>query len=116
MGKKILIVEDRRFIMQIISSTLEPEGFKLTSALNNKEAMALIKKTKYDMIFLNTVLFSETEIEKLIKEEKVPFIFIPLMGMQEPYHDLAMELGAKDVLVLPFKPEKLIDLVKTHIG
>ena len=120
MKNKICILDDRKLIIQLITSTLEPNGYEVVGITEIEKALAFVKKEKPFLLFLNPTLFndegkiSETRLIEFIKKVTIPFYLIPLMGFQAPFIDLATKIGAKGCLPLPFTPEEILKLTKNH--
>jgi len=64
-GSKILIIDDELETVQSIVSYLKKEGFEVTVAYDRLEAARLLKRTSYDIIFLDWVLEREIGLEVL---------------------------------------------------
>ncbi len=64
-GSKILIIDDELDTVQSIVSFLKEEGFEVTVAYDRLEATRLLKKTDYDIVFLDWVLEREIGLEVL---------------------------------------------------
>ena len=64
-GSKILIIDDELDSVQSIVSFLKDEGFEVTVAYDRVEAARLLRKTSYDIVFLDWVLEREIGLEVL---------------------------------------------------
>jgi CheY-like chemotaxis protein len=51
--KKVLIVEDDPFILDITSIKLAEHGYEIISAINGKDALLLIRENKPDVVLLD---------------------------------------------------------------
>lgn len=56
MKKKILVVEDEEDILVEISFILKKKGYSVIKAVDGRQALALVKKEKPDMIILDLFL------------------------------------------------------------
>lgn len=50
---KILIVEDEKVLNEAYELVLKKEGYAVSSAFNGEEALAYVKKDKFDLILLD---------------------------------------------------------------
>ena len=107
---KILLVDDDLLILQSISSALEQEGYKVTSAASGEEAVAIIEKNYFDLVLTDLVMDTVDGIRvlKKAKEKNPECVVIILTG----YGDLisaieALRLDADDYLQKPCEPEEL---------
>jgi two-component system alkaline phosphatase synthesis response regulator PhoP len=113
MKPKILIIEDRRDMAELIRHHLEKEGYIATSSADGGEALELIQKEKFDLILLDLMLpkVSGIEILKRIKQEestkKIPVIIESAKSEDEDVI-LGLELGAEDYVTKPFSPKVLL--------
>ena len=64
-GSKILIIDDELDSVQSIVNFLKDEGFEVTVAYDRVEAARLLRKTSYDIVFLDWVLEREIGLEVL---------------------------------------------------
>ncbi|MFH1643239.1 MAG: response regulator [Patescibacteria group bacterium] len=118
MAKKILLVEDDPFIIDIYITKLKESGFEVISATNGLEALIKAKKEKPNLILLDIVLPQLTGFEVLqeirgIKElSKVPVIILSNLGQKNEI-ERGMKLGATQYLIKAhFKPSEVIEEIK----
>jgi DNA-binding NtrC family response regulator len=64
-GSKILIIDDELETVQGILSFLKEKGFEVTVAYDRLEATRLLRKTRYEIVFLDWVLEREIGLEVL---------------------------------------------------
>ncbi len=104
-GKKILIVEDDRFLREIATQKLEAEGFVVANATGGKEAVDYLSTNERpDIIVLDLILpgMSGFEVLEKIKQmeaiKNIPVIILSNLGQEEDI-EKAKKLGAVDYLV-----------------
>jgi two-component system, sensor histidine kinase and response regulator len=104
-GKKVLIVEDDRFLREIATQKLEAEGLTVISATGGKEAVDhLNANERPDIIVLDLILpgMSGFEVLEKIKQNEslknIPVIILSNLGQEEDI-EKAKKLGAVDYLV-----------------
>ena len=113
---KILIVDDDRDILKVISANLKLEGYNVITAENGLDAYNLIKKESPDLIILDLNLPDIDGVQlctKLRKEEvNVPLI---MLTARDSISDrvLGLECGADDYMVKPFNFLELSARIKS---
>lgn len=72
MKKKVLLVEDDPFLIDIYTTKLKEEGFLVEIAINGKECLKRLKEEKFDLLLLDIVLpeVDGWEILERIKKER----------------------------------------------
>jgi len=104
---KILIVDDEEMINDMIRRNLTMVGFECGQAYDGKQALEMIRQTRYDLILLDVMLpfYSGFEIKERIAD--VPIIFLTAKGSQED-KIRGLTSGAEDYIVKPFDMLELI--------
>lgn len=113
MNTKILIVEDREDIAELIQHHLEKAGYKTCFAKNGKDALDLIQTEKLDLIILDLMLpkINGLDVLKQIKQnEKTKEIPVIIESAKSDDEDviLGLKLGAEDYVTKPFSPKVLL--------
>lgn len=101
-NKKIMIVEDEKPMLKVLTMKLQNEGFKIGNASDCDELFQELKKESFDLIILDLMLpkMSGFEIlEKLRKENIQTPVIIASNLSQEEDKKRAMDLGAVDYIV-----------------
>ena len=116
--KKILIIEDEKFLLEIYQSRFEKEGYQVLTAINGQRGLVLAQKEKPDLIILD-ILMPEMNgyevIEKLKKNSQTQEITILVLSNlgQEEEIKRGLELGADDyVIKTNLTPTELLDKVE----
>jgi two-component system response regulator VicR len=63
MGRTILVVDDEKNIVDILSFNLEKEGYDVVTAYDGEKAMQLFRETAFDLILLDVMLPKLTGFE-----------------------------------------------------
>lgn len=114
---KILVAEDEKDILDLITFTLQLGGFEVIQASDGLEALEKAILEAPDLILLDIRMPKLTgyDVCKKLKENEAtrntPVVFISAKG-QEAEIKQGMELGAIDYIVKPFAPDELIEKMK----
>lgn len=114
----ILVVEDDKFLRQLLSEKLMKEGFLVREAIDGDAALAFFKKETPHLVLLDLLLpgILGFEVLKHIRAtpelSKIPVIILTNLGQQEDVKK-AKDLGATDYLVKAnFTPDEIISRIR----
>lgn len=118
MSKKILIIEDDKFLRELIARKLTDEGFDISEAVDGEEGIKKIKEKKPDLVLLDLILPSIDGFEVLSRMKKdeavssIPVIILSNLGQKEEV-EKGLKLGADDYLIKAhFTPGEIIEKIK----
>lgn len=115
--KKLLIVDDEPDIVELVSYNLRKEGFDVSSAFDGEEALAKIRKGKFDLLVLDLMLpgLQGMELCRIVrndpKTKNLPIIMLTAKG-EEIDRVLGLEMGADDYLTKPFSTRELLARIR----
>ena len=115
--KKVLVVEDDKFLANAYKAGFEGEGFEVVLAYDGEEALSLAEQLRPDVILLDILIpkmdgFAVLQHLKANKDlENIPVIIASNLGQQQDI-DKGLELGAKDFIV---KSESSVTQILTKI-
>ena len=118
MGKTVLIVDDEKNIVDILSYNLKNEGFEVISAYDGETAIAQYSKKRPDLILLDVMLpqLDGFEVCRRIRaNDKVTPIIMLTAREEETDKVLGLDLGADDYITKPFSIRELQARVKANI-
>jgi two-component system chemotaxis response regulator CheY len=119
MKNGILIVDDLFFIRAAIREILEEKGMPVAGeAENGLKALELYRDLSPDLVLMDITMpeldgLTALEILKT-KYNDSKIIMCSALGQQK-YIIKAINLGASDFIVKPFKPERLINSIKKSL-
>ena len=112
---KIMVVDDAAFMRMMVKDTLSKGGYTdVCEASDGVEALQLYKDTKPELVLMDITMPNMDGLEAL-KEIKAydadaTVVMCSAMG-QETMVIEAIKSGAKDFIVKPFKPNRILDTV-----
>src|SRR5438874_12569400 len=110
MTKKILVVDDEPKIVQLARDYLDHAGFAVVTASTGREALAVARVEKPDLIVLDLGLPELDGLDvtrTLRRDSNVPIIMLTARA-EETDKLIGLELGADDYLTKPFSPKELV--------
>ncbi len=118
MGKTILIVEDEKNIVDILSYNLNKEGYSTLEAYDGDAGLQLALEQDPDLILLDLMLPRKNgfDVCRDIRTEGRTTPIIMLTAREEETDKvLGLELGADDYITKPFSMRELLARVKANI-
>ena len=118
MGKKILVVEDERNIVDILTFNLTREGYDTLEAMDGEAGLRLALDEDPDLILLDLMLpkMDGFEVCRRLREQGRATPIIMLTAREEETDKvLGLELGADDYITKPFSVRELLARVKSNI-
>jgi len=117
MKANILVVDDEKDILELVSYNLKKEGFGISVSTDGEDALHQVKQEKYDLIILDLMLpgIQGMELCRILKSsEDTSFVPIIMLSAKSEELDkvLGLEMGADDYITKPFSPRELIARVK----
>ena len=119
MANGILIVDDAAFMRMMIKDILTKNGFEVVGeAENGAVAVEKYKELQPDLVTMDITMpdmdgiAAVREIKSIDSAAKI--IMCSAMGQQAMVID-AIQAGAKDFIVKPFQPERVIEAVSKAI-
>jgi len=118
MAKTILIIEDDKFLRELIAQKLIKEGYDTSEAVDGEEGIKKIKEEKPDLVLLDLILpgIDGFEVLARMREEStlssIPVIILSNLGQKEDV-EKGLKMGAVDYLIKAhFTPGEIIEKIK----
>jgi len=116
--KKILIVDDSEYHVEIIGSQLSSHGFIVDKAFDGESGLKKVKEFVPDLVLLDVMMptMSGFEVCRLLKEdEETRFIPVVLITALTDAHDKVkgLEAGADDFLVKPLNTLEMLARIES---
>jgi two-component system KDP operon response regulator KdpE len=114
MNIQILVVDDEKPLRDFVRRNLEVRGYKVLTASNGLEALAIFKNENVQLVILDIMMPHMDGLEttrRIRQESHVPIIILTAMG-EESDKVYAFDMGADDYLTKPFGVGELLGRVK----
>ncbi|MGD0948511.1 MAG: response regulator [Candidatus Binatia bacterium] len=116
---KILIVDDIRSEVQLITNVLKPEGYDCLQASNGIEAMERARAEQPNLILLDIVMPGQdgfSTCRQLKRDPATKDIPVVMVSLKDGESDRfwARKQGASEYVTKPFTPDDLVSLVKRY--
>lgn len=113
MNANILVVDDQRDLLELLSISLEQEGYRVRTAASGSEALSMIDAEKPDLILLDIILGDMSGIKlttKLKHQTLTADIPIILLTAKDSETDIivGLSVGADDYITKPFSTKVLL--------
>lgn len=120
MAKNILVVDDAAFMRMMIKDILSKNGYNVVGeAENGAKALEKYNELKPDLVLMDITMPEVDGIAALknIKgsDPNAMVIMCSAMGQQAMVIE-AIQAGAKDFIVKPFQPDRVLEAVKKVVG
>jgi two-component system chemotaxis response regulator CheY len=117
---KILIVDDAAFMRMMVKDTLAKGGYTdVCEACDGVQAVEKYKEVKPELVLMDITMPNMDGLEalKAIKahDPSAVVVMCSAMGQETMVID-AIKSGAKDFIVKPFKPDRILDTVSKIFG
>jgi DNA-binding response OmpR family regulator len=118
----VLIVDDDKSVLKIISVLLKKEGFNIIEATNGKDGVDLYNTKSPDIVVIDIImpekdgLCAIRDIKAINKQAKVIAISGGLVMTPEVYLNEAEEIGADWILPKPIERQELINAIRNLLN
>lgn len=115
MAEKVLLVDDEKDFLEIMSQRMEGMGMKVTTAESAKEALSILANQTFDAIVMDFQMPEMDGIQALqsIKDKRPELQIILLTGYATVEKTVeAMKIGAADFLEKPADLATLAEKIK----
>lgn len=117
MKTKILVVDDEKDILELITYNLQKEGFYVEVSPDGEDALKKIRSDRFDLVLLDLMLpgMQGMEICRNLKSgddtASIPIIMLTAKS-EELDKVLGLEMGADDYITKPFSPRELVARIR----
>lgn len=120
MVKKVLITDDTAFMRMSLRNILEKNGYEIVGeAEDGVQAVDKYQEVTPDLVTMDITMPNMdglTAIKKILeKDPEAKIIVVSAMGQKGLVID-ALNSGAKDFIVKPFQPDRILEAVQKVAG
>ena len=118
MNQKILVVDDELEIVEAVRAYLEQSGFRVITASDGEQALAVFRHEQPDLIVLDLNLpkLDGLDVCRVIRRDSnVPIIMLTAR-VEETDRLIGLEIGADDYITKPFSPREVVARVRTVLA
>lgn len=120
MAKKILLVDDAAFMRKMVRDTLSKSGYTdLFEAVDGADAVEKFSEIGPDLVIMDITMPNMDGLQALkairAKDGNANVVMCSAMGQESMVMD-AVRSGAKDFIVKPFKPDRVLKTVNSILG
>jgi len=115
--QRVLVVDDDREIVRLVSGYLEQAGYEVLVAYDGKTAMQMVRGEPPDLLILDLMLpdLDGWDITRTIRGDEL-LAQLPILMLTARVDDvdkiLGLELGADDYVTKPFNPREVVARVR----
>ena len=118
---KILLIEDDKFLRELIIQKLGKEGFDVSEAPEGESGLLKMKEERPDLVLLDLILPGIDGFEVLSRMKKdtelgsIPVIILSNLGQKDDVQK-GMDLGAEDYLIKAhFTPGEIVEKIRATL-
>jgi len=120
--RTILVIEDDQVVLKLLDHMFTRRGYSVSTAVDGRAACTMIEEIEPPGLVLLDVMLPYVDGFELIRRirERPDWADVPIIMLtakaQERNVVRALDAGANDYVVKPFKPEELIARVRRFVG
>jgi two-component system alkaline phosphatase synthesis response regulator PhoP len=118
MSEKILIVEDDEAILEPLVDFLELQGYRVDTATNGRDGLALALGGAPDLVLLDVMLprLSGLDVCRMLRDKSFAAPILMLTALDEEVDRvLGLESGADDYIPKPFSLREVVARIRAHL-
>jgi len=114
---RILVVDDERSILDLVTAYLQPEGYRVYTAADGPTALKAARSFKPDLVVLDVMLPGMDGLEVLsqLRREGHAYVILLTARAEETDKIVGLSVGADDYLTKPFSPRELTARIKAAL-
>ena len=112
MAKKVLICDDKPYVLESVGFVVREEGYEFLTADNGEDALRLARAEMPDLMFLDVMMPAKSGFQVCRELKSDPatrgiyIILLTAMG-QERDEQEGLQCGAEEYMTKPFSPRSL---------
>ena len=119
--KKILVVDDSRTALFMVTTILRKERYELVTACDGEQALEMAASERPDLILMDVIMPRKTgfeacrELKRREDTKAIPVILVTTRGEGENV-EAGFQSGCNDYVTKPINALELITKVRDHMG
>ncbi|MDH3453774.1 MAG: response regulator [Desulfuromonadales bacterium] len=120
MALRVMVVDDALFMRNMLKDIFVRAGYEVVAEAENGEmALGLYQEVKPDLVTMDIVMPKKSGIEALqeimASDPNARVVMVSALGQDSLVLE-AVESGAKDFIVKPFKEDNVLEIVRRITG
>jgi len=119
--KKILVVDDSRTALFMVTTILRKERYELVTASDGEQALEVAAAEHPDLILMDVIMPRKTgfeacrELKRREDTKGIPVILVTTRGEGENV-EAGFQSGCNDYVTKPINAQELLSKVRDHMG
>jgi DNA-binding response OmpR family regulator len=119
--KKILVVDDSRTALFMVTTILRKERYELVTANDGEQALEVALAERPDLILMDVIMPRKTgfeacrELKRRDDTKAIPVILVTTRGEGENV-EAGFQSGCNDYVTKPINAQELLTKVRDHMG
>ena len=119
--KKILVVDDSRTALFMVTTILRKERYELVTASDGEQALEMAASERPDLILMDVIMPRKTgfeacrELKRREDTKGIPVILVTTRGEGENV-EAGFQSGCNDYVTKPINAQELLTKVRDHMG
>ena len=119
--KKILVVDDSRTALFMVTTILRKERYELVTASDGEQALEVAAAELPDLILMDVIMPRKTgfeacrELKRREDTKRIPVILVTTRGEGENV-EAGFQSGCNDYVTKPINAQELLTKVRDHMG
>ncbi|HZM51468.1 MAG TPA: response regulator [Vicinamibacteria bacterium] len=119
--KKILVVDDSRTALFMVTTILRKERYELVTASDGEQALEMAASERPDLILMDVIMPRKTgfeacrELKRREDTKAIPVILVTTRGEGENV-EAGFQSGCNDYVTKPINAQELLTKVRDHMG
>jgi DNA-binding response OmpR family regulator len=119
--KKILVVDDSRTALFMVTTILRKERYELVTACDGEQALEMAASERPDLILMDVIMPRKTgfeacrELKRREDTKAIPVILVTTRGEGENV-EAGFQSGCNDYVTKPINAQELLTKVRDHMG
>ena len=119
--RRILLIDDTKDVLQVVSRRLESWGYQTLTADSGEEGLRLAEEQLPDLILLDIMMPKMKGRDVCVRLKanpataRIPVIFLTALGLAD-HVKAGMDIGGEDYIVKPFEPAELKERISVCLA